>query len=85
MAALTPHQALEHLLRGPKITSDAAPFAWTYFHTPPPDGSVFMTWQSPRMGVNFASDGLAWADTETSSIHSIRGYVGLLLSPCLRR
>ncbi|KAF2272134.1 DUF1750-domain-containing protein [Westerdykella ornata] len=74
VAALLPAQALEHLLRAPTIVKSAQPVAWTYLSTPPPDGSMFLAWQSPRMGTNFASDGLVWADAEMSFEVSVRGY-----------
>jgi len=56
---------------------DTSPVAWTYFATPPQDGTVLLTWQSPRMNTQFASDGMVWADAESAFDMNIRGYVRL--------
>ncbi|KAF2661673.1 DUF1750-domain-containing protein [Lophiostoma macrostomum CBS 122681] len=74
LAALQPAQALEYLIKGPTIVKDTAAVAWTYFASPPPDGTVLLTWQPPRMGTHFASDGLVWADPEIAYDMNIRGY-----------
>jgi hypothetical protein len=57
---------------------DTSPVAWTYFASPPQDGTVLLTWQPPRMGALFASDGMVWADAETAYDMNVRGYVRLL-------
>lgn len=75
LPALQPAQALDYLTKAPQIVRDTSPVAWTYFATPPPDGTVILTWQPPRMQTHFASDGLVWADAETVYDMSIRGYV----------
>ncbi|EDU41290.1 conserved hypothetical protein [Pyrenophora tritici-repentis Pt-1C-BFP] len=67
-------QALEYLIKGPQIVRDTSPVAWTFLSAPPPDGTVILTWQSPRMGNNFASDGMVWADAENVYDMNIRGY-----------
>ncbi|KAH7118958.1 hypothetical protein B0J11DRAFT_560654 [Dendryphion nanum] len=73
--SLQPQQALDYLLKGPAIVKDTAPVAWTYFQSPPPDGTILLTWQPPRMPQEFfASDGLVWADNEVRYEMSIRGY-----------
>lgn len=56
---------------------DTSPVAWTYFATPPQDGTVILTWQPPRMGTHFASDGMVWADPESAFDMPVRGYVGV--------
>lgn len=50
--------------------------AWTYL-TPQPDGTMFLTWQAPRMQNSFASDGYIWIDQEMSYRQNVRGYVSL--------
>ncbi|KAF2012124.1 DUF1750-domain-containing protein [Aaosphaeria arxii CBS 175.79] len=72
--SLQPAQALEYLIKGPTIVKDTAAVAWTYFPAPPPDGTLFLTWQPPRMQNQFASDGLVWADAEVAYEIPIRGY-----------
>jgi hypothetical protein len=72
---LQPALALEYLVKGPSIVKDAAAVAWNYFASPPPDGTVLLTWQPPRLGTHFASDGLVWADAEIAYDMNIRGYV----------
>ncbi|CAA9956832.1 SWI-SNF-Ssr4 multi-domain protein [Pyrenophora teres f. maculata] len=67
-------QALEYLIKGPQIVRDTSPVAWTFLSAPPPDGTVILTWQSPRMGNNFASDGMVWADAENVYDMNVRGY-----------
>ncbi|KAF1834284.1 DUF1750-domain-containing protein [Decorospora gaudefroyi] len=67
-------QALEYLIKGPQIVRDTSPVAWTYLATPPPDGTVILTWQPPRMGTMFASDGMVWADAESAYDMNVRGY-----------
>ncbi|KAF2687948.1 DUF1750-domain-containing protein [Lentithecium fluviatile CBS 122367] len=74
LPSLPPAHALEYLVKGPSIVKDAAAVAWTFFTTPPPDGSVLLTWQPPRLGTHFASDGLIWADAEVAYDMNIRGY-----------
>ncbi|RMZ73682.1 SWI SNF and RSC complexes subunit ssr4 [Pyrenophora seminiperda CCB06] len=59
-------QALEYLIKGPQIVRDTQPVAWTFLSSPPPDGTVMLTWQPPRMGNMFASDGMVWADAESA-------------------
>ncbi|KAH7081734.1 hypothetical protein BKA63DRAFT_487413 [Paraphoma chrysanthemicola] len=71
---LQPAEALEHLIKGPQIVRDTSPVAWTYFSSPPPDGTVLLTWQPPRMQTHFASDGMVWADGETAYDMNVRGY-----------
>ncbi|KAF2115501.1 hypothetical protein BDV96DRAFT_493350 [Lophiotrema nucula] len=71
---IQPAYALEHLIKGPQIVKDTSPVAWTYFATPPPDGTLLMTWQPPRLQTQFASDGLVWADPEMEYHMEIRGY-----------
>ncbi|KAH8727974.1 hypothetical protein GQ44DRAFT_757870 [Phaeosphaeriaceae sp. PMI808] len=73
-SALQPASALEHLIRGPQIVRDTAAVAWTYFTSPPPDGTVILTYQPPRMQTHFASDGMVWADPETAYDMNVRGY-----------
>jgi hypothetical protein len=68
-------QALEYLIKGPQIVRDTSPVAWTFLAAPPPDGTVILTWQPPRMGTMFASDGMVWADAETAYDMNVRGYV----------
>jgi hypothetical protein len=75
LTALQPAQALEHLIRGPQIVRDTSPVAWTYFQAPPPDGTLILTWQPPRLHTHFASDGMVWADPETAYDMNVRGYV----------
>ncbi|KAE8862536.1 hypothetical protein PTNB29_05098 [Pyrenophora teres f. teres] len=67
-------QALEYLIKSPQIVRDTSPVAWTFLSAPPPDGTVILTWQSPRMGNNFASDGMVWADAENVYDMNVRGY-----------
>ncbi|KAF2819733.1 DUF1750-domain-containing protein [Ophiobolus disseminans] len=74
LPSLQPAQALEHLIRGPQIVRDTSPVAWTYFASPPQDGTVLLTWQPPRLNTHFASDGMVWADAETAFDMNIRGY-----------
>ncbi|KAF9695008.1 hypothetical protein EKO04_006775 [Ascochyta lentis] len=71
---LRPEQAVEYLIKGPQIVRDTSPVAWTYFATPPQDGTVVLTWQPPRMGTHFASDGMVWADPESAFDMPVRGY-----------
>ncbi|KAF2625198.1 DUF1750-domain-containing protein [Macroventuria anomochaeta] len=71
---LRPEQAVEHLTKGPQIVRDTSPVAWTYFSSPPQDGTVILTWQPPRMGTHFASDGMVWADPEQTFEMPVRGY-----------
>ena len=61
---------------------DAAPFAWTFYPNPPPDGTINLTWQPPRMGTHYASDGLIWGDPEAVYDIPVKGYVR---PPCLLR
>lgn len=68
-------QALEYLIKGPQIVRDTSPVAWTFLSAPPPDGTVILTWQPPRMGTMFASDGMVWADAESAYDMNVRGYV----------
>ena len=72
---LRPEQAVEYLIKGPQIVRDTSPVIWTYFTAPPQDGTVVLTWQPPRMGTHFASDGMVWADPEQEFDMPIRGYV----------
>ncbi|KAF2001444.1 DUF1750-domain-containing protein [Amniculicola lignicola CBS 123094] len=72
--SLQPAAALEYLIKGPQIVNDTQPVAWTYFASPPPDGTILLTWQPPRAGTSFASDGLVWADPEMVYDMNIRGY-----------
>lgn len=51
--------------------------AWTFFNTPPPDGTVILTVQPQRMQNHFASDGMVWADSESLYDMNVRGYVGI--------
>ncbi|KAF2853948.1 DUF1750-domain-containing protein [Plenodomus tracheiphilus IPT5] len=74
LPALQPAQALEYLIKGPQITRDTSPVAWTYFPSPPPDGTIILTWQPPRMATQFASDGMIWADVEQMYDVNVRGY-----------
>ncbi|KAH9869601.1 hypothetical protein IAQ61_006809 [Plenodomus lingam] len=74
LPALQPAQALEYLIKGPQITRDTSPVAWTYFPSPPPDGTIILTWQPPRMATQFASDGMVWADVEQMYDVNVRGY-----------
>ncbi|KAF2259453.1 DUF1750-domain-containing protein [Lojkania enalia] len=74
LPSLQPAHALEHLIKGPTIVKDTSSVAWTYFAIPPPDGTVLLTWQPPRLGNQFASDGLVWADAEMDYHMEIRGY-----------
>ncbi|KAJ6203197.1 hypothetical protein J3E72DRAFT_435764 [Bipolaris maydis] len=67
-------QALEYLIKGPQIVRDTSPVAWTFLAAPPPDGTVILTWQPPRMGNMFASDGMVWADAESAYDMNVRGY-----------
>jgi hypothetical protein len=78
LPGLQPAQALEYLIKGPQITRDTSPVAWTYFPSPPPDGTVILTWQPPRMGTMLASDGMVWADAESAYDMNVRGYVRVL-------
>ncbi|KAL6710581.1 hypothetical protein ACN47E_008629 [Coniothyrium glycines] len=71
---LQPAQALDHLIKGPQIVRDTSPVSWNYFSTPPPDGSILLAWQPPRMGTHFASDGMIWADAEQAFDMNVRGY-----------
>jgi hypothetical protein len=72
---LRPEQAVEYLIKGPQIVRDTSPVIWTYFTAPPQDGTVILTWQPPRMGTHFASDGMVWADPEQAFDMPVRGYV----------
>ncbi|KAH7390589.1 hypothetical protein BKA66DRAFT_459301 [Pyrenochaeta sp. MPI-SDFR-AT-0127] len=74
LPSLQPTQALEYLIKGPQIVRDTSPVAWTYFASPPQDGTVILTWQPPRMQTHFASDGMVWADAETAYDMNVRGY-----------
>ncbi|CAO2654260.1 Nn.00g109930.m01.CDS01 [Neocucurbitaria sp. VM-36] len=74
LPSLQPAQALEYLIKGPQIVRDTSPVAWTYFASPPQDGTVILTWQPPRMQTHFASDGMVWADAETAYDMNVRGY-----------
>ncbi|KAF2735385.1 DUF1750-domain-containing protein [Polyplosphaeria fusca] len=76
---LQPVKALEFLLNGPQIVKDTSPVAWTYFPTPPPDHTVLMTWQPPRLGTKFASDGLVFADPEMAYESEIQGFLVQML------
>ncbi|ORY13228.1 hypothetical protein BCR34DRAFT_535724 [Clohesyomyces aquaticus] len=67
-------QALEYLIKGPQIVNDTSPVAWTYFQAPPPKGTVLLVYQPPRMQMSYASDGIIWADPETSYTMELRGY-----------
>jgi hypothetical protein len=71
---LRPEQAVEYLIKGPQIVRDTSPVIWTYFTAPPQDGTVILTWQPPRMGTHFASDGMVWADPEQAFDMPVRGY-----------
>ncbi|KAF1930386.1 DUF1750-domain-containing protein [Didymella exigua CBS 183.55] len=71
---LRPEQAVEYLTKGPQIVRDSSPVAWTFFASPPQDGTVILTWQPPRMATHFASDGMVWADPEQAFDMPIRGY-----------
>lgn len=75
LPSLQPAQALEYLLKGPQIVRDTSPVVWTFFSSPPPDGSVVLAWQPQRMQTHFASDGMVWADPETAYDMNVRGYV----------
>jgi hypothetical protein len=59
---------------------DTAAVSWTYFNSPPPDGTLVLAYQPPRMGTHFASDGMVWADAEAAFDMNVRGYVCLLLN-----
>ncbi|KAF2134808.1 DUF1750-domain-containing protein [Dothidotthia symphoricarpi CBS 119687] len=74
LPSLQPAQALEYLIKGPQIVRDTSPVAWTYFASPPQDGTVVLAWQPPRMHTHFASDGIVWADAETAYDMNARGY-----------
>lgn len=74
LPSLQPAQALEYLIKGPQIVRDTSPVAWTYFASPPQDGTVMLAWQPPRMHTHFASDGVVWADAETAYDMNARGY-----------
>ena len=67
-------QALQHLLQASHIVREVKPMAWTYL-TPPQDGTMFLTWQAPRMQNHFASDGYIWTDQEMTFRQHLRGYV----------
>ncbi|KAL5120926.1 hypothetical protein ACEQ8H_001114 [Pleosporales sp. CAS-2024a] len=74
LPSLQPAEALEYLIKGPQIVRDTSPVAWTYLDSPPPDGSVLLAFQPPRMGTQLASDGMVWADAETTYDINVRGY-----------
>ena len=59
--------------------------AWTFFNTPPPDGTVILTVQPARMQTHFASDGMVWADSESLYDMNVRGYVGISNPTCKSR
>lgn len=71
---ITTDQVLQNLLQAPQVVREMKPMAWTYL-TPPQDGTMFLTWQAPRLGNNFASDGYIWIDAESTFRQNIRGYV----------
>jgi hypothetical protein len=81
-ASIQPAQALDYLIKGPSIVKDAASVAWTFLQAPPPDGTLLLTWQAPRMGTNFASDGLVWGDSETVFDIPVKGFVRSLAPAC---
>ncbi|KAH4254661.1 hypothetical protein HBI04_016890 [Parastagonospora nodorum] len=83
LPTLQPPEALEYLIKGPQIVRDTSPVAWTYFSAPPPDGTVLLAFQPPRMGTQFASDGMVWADPESTYELNVRGYtVQILIHNC---
>ncbi|KIW05629.1 uncharacterized protein PV09_03500 [Verruconis gallopava] len=67
-------QVLQNLLQAPQIVREMKPMAWTYLQ-PPQDGTMFLTWQPPRMGNTFATDGYIWLDQEMTYRQNISGYV----------
>ena len=71
-------QALQNLLQAGQIVREVKPMAWTYL-TPPTDGTMFLTWQAPRMQNHFASDGYIWIDQEMTFRQNVRGYVRTFL------
>ncbi|KAF1963306.1 DUF1750-domain-containing protein [Byssothecium circinans] len=72
--SIQPQHALDYLLKGPAIVRDAAPVVWTFHHNPPADGTILLTWQSPRMGTHYASDGLVWGDPESVYDIPVKGH-----------
>ncbi|KAF2877845.1 hypothetical protein BDV95DRAFT_4208 [Massariosphaeria phaeospora] len=74
LPSLQPAHALDYLTKSPQIVKNTAAVAWTYFPSPPPDGTVILTWQPPRLQTSFASDGLVWADPEVMYEMQIRGF-----------
>ncbi|KAF2639970.1 DUF1750-domain-containing protein [Massarina eburnea CBS 473.64] len=74
VASIQPTHALDYLLKGPAIVKDAAAVAWTFLQAPPVDGTVLLTWQAPRMGTHFASDGLIWGDAEAVFDIPVKGF-----------
>lgn len=74
-------QVLNHLLQAPQIVREMKPMAWSYL-SPPQDGTMFITWQAPRMGQALASDGYIWTDMEGTFRQQVRGYVRRHLKTC---
>lgn len=75
MAQYSPENALDHLLQAPSIVKNQAPMAWQYLQPPPRDGTVFLTWQPPKRGLIFPTDGYIWGDPESSFQVDVRGFV----------
>lgn len=67
-------QAFKYLFDAPQVVKQHATMSWRYL-TAPRDGTVFLTWISPRYNEQFPSDGFLWAGPEERMVQEISGYV----------
>lgn len=74
LGQLTEDQAVDYLLQAPRIVRDMAPMVWQIIN-PPPDGTLFLTWQPPNLRKHMASDGYVWADPENTFHFERHGFV----------
>ncbi|TKX21598.1 hypothetical protein C1H76_6094 [Elsinoe australis] len=66
-------QAFKYLFDAPQVVKQHATMSWRYL-TAPRDGTVFLTWISPRYNEQFPSDGFLWAGPEERMVQEISGY-----------
>lgn len=67
-------EAFRHLFEARNIIGRMAPMAWQYLDAPP-DGTLFLEYNSTFLQNQSPSDGYIWAEDEEFEVHEIGGYV----------
>ena len=65
------------LLEAVQLSKTEKTVSWQVLHGPP-NGSIFVAWQPPKLGNRFASDGYVYADVEKAFKSKFSGYVSII-------